>query len=76
MKLKLKDIVFEIQGITSLSTIESKRLLDTLPALVKTGLEEDEANKIKASLEALGAEVKTTFFLSSIAIIKKILYYK
>ena len=57
-KDKLKDIVFEIQGITSLSTIESKRLLDTLPALVKTGLEEDEANKIKASLEALGAEVE------------------
>ena len=57
-KDKLKEVVFEIQGVTSLSTIEAKRLLDNLPALVKTGLEEDEAIKIKETLDALGVEVE------------------
>ena len=57
-KDKLKDVVLELQDITKLSTIEAKRILDTLPALVKTGLEEDEANEIKNKLEALGANIE------------------
>ena len=57
-KDKLKEVVLELQDITNLSTIDSKRILDTLPGLVKTGLEESEANEIKNKLEALGVEVE------------------
>lgn len=54
----LKKIVLELQDITNLSTIEAKRILDTLPALVKTGLTIEDANNIKDRLVALGVEVE------------------
>lgn len=55
---KLKEVVLELQDITNLSTIEAKRILDTLPALVKTGLEVVEAEEIKNRLEVLGVEIE------------------
>lgn len=55
---KIKDLIFEIQGITSLNPIDSKKILDNLPGLVKTGLEFEDAVKIKDTLEAVGAKVE------------------
>ena len=57
-KAKVKDVVFAIQDVTDLNVVDAKRLLDNLPCLVKTNLEEDEANRIKEVLENVGVTVE------------------
>ncbi len=54
---KLK-VVKEIKGLLGLGLKDAKALVDGAPCAVKEGIEKDEAEKIKAALEAVGAEVE------------------
>lgn len=47
-----------VKDITGKGLKESKDLVDNLPAVIKDGLTEEEANKIKEQLVAVGAEVE------------------
>ncbi len=51
-------LIKKIKEITGKGLKESKELVDNLPAVVKEGLSEEEANKLKEELQALGAEVE------------------
>ena len=48
----------EFNEITSLGLKEAKALVDGAPSPVKEGVSKDEANDIKAKLEAAGASVE------------------
>jgi large subunit ribosomal protein L7/L12 len=54
-KVQLIKLVKEITG---KGLKESKALVDELPAVIKEGLDEEEANALKAKLEEVGAEVE------------------
>ncbi len=54
---KLK-VVKEVKGLLGLGLKEAKGLVDGAPAPIKEGVPKDEAEKIKAALEAVGAEVE------------------
>ncbi len=47
-----------IKELTGKGLKESKALVDELPAVVKEGLDEEEANSLKAKLEEVGAGVE------------------
>lgn len=47
-----------VKDITGKGLKESKDLVDNLPAVIKDGLNQEEANKIKDQLVAAGAEVE------------------
>ncbi|MCS6902996.1 MAG: 50S ribosomal protein L7/L12 [Candidatus Bipolaricaulota bacterium] len=47
-----------VKDITGKGLKESKDLVDNLPAVIKDGLNQEEANKIKEQLVASGAEVE------------------
>lgn len=53
---KLK-VIKEVKDITGLSLGEAKELVVSAPKPVKTGVSKEEAEKIKAQLEAAGAKV-------------------
>lgn len=50
-------VIKEIRGITGLGLKESKDLVEGAPAVVKKGVKKEEAEQIKATLEAAGAKV-------------------
>jgi len=52
------NVVKEVKNLTGLGLKEAKDLVDAAPAPVKQGVSKDEANSIKAALEAAGAEVE------------------
>ena len=52
------NVIKEIRGITSLGLKEAKDLVDGAPKTVKEGAPKDEAEEIKAKLEAAGAKVE------------------
>ncbi|MFQ6117719.1 MAG: 50S ribosomal protein L7/L12, partial [Candidatus Bipolaricaulia bacterium] len=54
-KVQLIKLVKELTG---KGLKESKALVDELPAVIKEGLDEEEANSLKARLEEVGAEVE------------------
>lgn len=54
---KLK-VVKEVKGLLGLGLKDAKALVDGAPANVKEGIPKDEAEKIKAALEAQGASVE------------------
>lgn len=54
-KVQLIKLVKELTG---KGLKESKALVDELPAVIKEGLDEEEANSLKAKLEEVGAEVE------------------
>jgi len=54
---KLK-VVKEVKTITGLGLKEAKGLVDGAPGPIKEGVPKDEAETIKAALEAVGAEVE------------------
>ena len=54
-KLNVVKLVKELSG---LGLKEAKDLVDGAPAMLKTGAPKDEANSVKAALEAAGAEVE------------------
>lgn len=51
-------VIKELRGITSLGLKEAKELVDSAPKAVKEGVTKDEAESIKAALEAVGASVE------------------
>lgn len=50
-------VIKEIRVITGLGLKESKELVEGAPAVVKKGVKKEEAEAIKAQLEAAGAKV-------------------
>ncbi len=51
-------VIKEVRAITGLGLKEAKDLVDQSPKPVKEGVARDEAEKIKAALEAQGAKVE------------------
>jgi large subunit ribosomal protein L7/L12 len=52
------NVIKEVRAITGLGLTEAKTLVESAPKAVKEGASKDEANKIKAQLEAAGATVE------------------
>ncbi|MFN7746696.1 MAG: 50S ribosomal protein L7/L12 [Hyphomonadaceae bacterium] len=52
------EVIKEVRGITGLGLKEAKDLVEAAPKPVNEGVSKDEANKIKAQLEAAGAKVE------------------
>ena len=52
------NVIKEVRAITSLGLTEAKALVEGAPKAVKEGVSKDEAEKIKAQLEAAGATVE------------------
>ena len=55
---KKLDVIKEIKAITGLDLAASKALVESAPKPIKTGIAKDDADSIKAKLEAVGAVVK------------------
>ena len=55
-KAKIK-IIKEIRGIADLGLKEAKELVDSAPKIIKKDLKKEQAEEIKAKLEALGAQI-------------------
>ena len=51
-------VIKEVRGITGLGLAEAKALVEGVPAKVKEGVSKEEAEEIKAKLEAVGAKVE------------------
>ena len=51
-------VIKEVRSLTSLGLKEAKELVDNAPKPVLEGLNKDDADKAKAALEAVGAEVQ------------------
>ncbi len=51
-------VIKEVRAITSLGLKEAKELVDSAPSTVKESAPKEEAEKIKAQLEAVGASVE------------------
>src|ERR687898_1704750 len=52
------EVIKEVRGITGLGLKEAKDLVEGAPKPVKDGASKDEAEKIKATLEKVGAKVE------------------
>jgi len=52
------EVIKEVRVITGLGLKEAKDLVEAAPKNVKEGVNKDEANKIKAALEKVGAKVE------------------
>ena len=52
------NVIKEVRAITGLGLKEAKDLVEGAPKNVKEGVNKDEANKIKATLEKVGAKVE------------------
>ena len=52
------EVIKEVRGLTGLGLKEAKDLVEGAPKTVKEGVNKDEANKIKATLEKVGAKVE------------------
>lgn len=52
------NVIKEVRAITGLGLKEAKDLVEGAPKAVKEGVAKDEAEKIKAQLEAAGAKVE------------------
>ena len=51
-------VIKEVRAITGLGLKEAKDMVEGVPAPVKEGLSKEDAQKIKAQLEAAGAQVE------------------
>ena len=51
-------VIKEIRGITGLGLAEAKALVEGVPAKIKEGISKEEAEELKAKLEAVGAKVE------------------
>lgn len=51
-------VIKEVRAFTELGLKEAKALVDEAPKAVKEGIAKDDAEKIKAALEAVGATVE------------------
>ena len=52
------EVIKEVRAITGLGLKEAKDLVEAAPKPVKEGVGKDEANKIKETLEKVGAKVE------------------
>jgi large subunit ribosomal protein L7/L12 len=52
------EVIKEVRAITGLGLKEAKDLVEAAPKAVKEGVSKDEAEKIKKTLEAVGAKVE------------------
>ncbi len=52
------NVIKEVRAITQLGLTEAKALVEAAPKAVKEGVSKDEAEKVKAQLEAAGATVE------------------
>ena len=52
------NVIKEVRGLTGLGLKEAKDLVECSPKPIKEGVAKDEAEKIKAQLEAAGAKVE------------------
>ncbi|MCW5682694.1 MAG: 50S ribosomal protein L7/L12 [Xanthobacteraceae bacterium] len=52
------EVIKEVRGLTGLGLKEAKDLVEGAPKTVKEGASKDEAAKIKATLEKVGAKVE------------------
>lgn len=51
------EVIKEVRGVTGLGLKEAKDLVEGAPKTIKEGVGKDEAQKIKAALEKVGAKV-------------------
>ena len=51
-------VIKEVRGITGLGLAEAKAMVEGIPAKIKEGATKEEAEAIKAQLEAVGAKVE------------------
>ena len=52
------EVIKEVRALTGLGLKEAKDLVDASPKAVKEGVNKEEADKIKATLEKVGAKVE------------------
>lgn len=52
------NVIKEVRAITQLGLTEAKTLVESAPKAIKEGVNKEEAEKIKAQLEAAGATVE------------------
>jgi len=51
-------VIKEIRGITGLGLAEAKALVEGVPAKIKEGISKEDAEALKAQLEAVGAAIE------------------
>ncbi len=51
-------VIKEVRALTGLGLKEAKDLVDGAPKPIKEGVDEDEAKKVKETIEAVGAKVE------------------
>ena len=51
-------VIKEVRGITGLGLAEAKKLVEEVPAKIKEGISKEDAEALKAQLEAVGATVE------------------
>ena len=51
-------VIKEIRGVTGLGLAEAKALVEGVPAKIKEGISKEDAEAVKAQLEAVGATVE------------------
>lgn len=52
-----EQVIKEIRAITGLGLKESKEMVEGAPAVVKSGVSKEDAEKFKAAIEAAGGKV-------------------
>jgi large subunit ribosomal protein L7/L12 len=52
------EVIKEVRAVTGLGLKEAKDLVEAAPKAIKEGIAKDEAEKIKATLEKVGAKVE------------------
>ena len=51
-------VIKEVRGITGLGLAEAKAVVEAAPKAIKEGVSKEEAEAMKAQLEAVGAKVE------------------
>ena len=51
-------VIKEVRGITGLGLADAKKLVEGVPAKIKEGVSKEDAEAVKAQLEAVGATVE------------------
>ena len=51
-------VIKEVRGITGLGLADAKKLVEGVPAKIKEGISKEDAEALKAQLEAVGATVE------------------
>ena len=51
-------VIKEVRGITGLGLADAKKLVEGVPAKIKEGVSKEDAEALKAQLEAVGAKVE------------------